>query len=411
MPKIKPFCGIRPNPAYAGEVVLDIENLSLEEAKIIRQENPYSYVNMLVPKLDNLFLRGSKNELAFKKINENFEDFLDKGILIRDQIPSIYIYRISRNQNSQTGIWTISSIDDYLENKIRKHEHTRPEREHVLANYMQQTGIDANPVLITYNKTEEIEFVIKEVTQSAPDLQFRKQGALHELWKMDHPERVEGLVAGFDQVPVAYIADGHHRAAAAALLALNQRKLNPSFTGEEEYNFFTSVYMSLEELEIYPFYRLIRDLNGLSVDAFVAKLAANFSVLESNEIVIPDIKGSFGLYTGKQWYLLVANKYDLKGDDDVIFDLDVSILQDKVFNEILAITDPRNDPRISFSGAVLPIHDMITQVNDGDYAALFTLYPVTADELTRVADSNQVMPPKSTWFEPKFQAGLLIHQI
>lgn len=410
MPKIKPFNGIKPNPVNAGNVVLDIENLSLQEAKIIRQDNPYSYVNMLVPKLDNVFLRGSKNELAFKKINENFEEFLEKGVLIRDSKPSIYVYRVTRDGITQTGIWTVTSIDDYLSNKIKKHELTRPERETVLIDYLQQTGIDANPVLITYGTVPAINEVISTVCQAQPDLSFSKTGALHQLWKTDETSKIGTLVTEFANISSVYLADGHHRAAAASLLALKQRKLNPNYTSDEEFNFFTSVYMAFDQLIIYPFHRLVKNLKGNSTTSFINELNKYFKVEHSLDIVAPDKLHHFGMYMGGIWYKLTANTFLLAGCDPVSI-LDVSILQNHIFKAILNIQEPRTDPVISFAGGILPIEDLVEMVDQGKEKVLFTLFPTSIDQLVKVADQGGLMPPKSTWFEPKFQVGLLIHKI
>lgn len=410
MPTIKPFYGIRPNPAYAKKVVLDMENLSLQEAKIIRQENPYSFVNMLVPKLENLFLRGSKNELAFKQINENFEEFLEEGVLVHDRKPSVYVYQVSKEGNTQTGIWTVTSVDDYLSNKIKKHELTRAEREAVLIDYLQQTGIDANPVLIAYHAVPEIDYLINQICKSGPELSFSKSGALHQLWKTNDIYLVSTIVEEFAKIPCAYIADGHHRAAAASLLALKQRKLNPNYTGNEEYNFFTSVYMASDELKIYPFHRLVKDLNGKSIPDFLTNLKRYFSIERSEESVLPEQLHKFGMYLDGDWYRLTALQETYQ-DGNPLSELDVSILQELVFNIILDMPDPRTDPRISFSGGSVALDNVIQQVDSGDYTVAFTLFPTSINQLFRVADEGGVMPPKSTWFEPKFQAGLLIHKI
>ena len=410
MPKIKAFYGIRPNPDYAGEIVLNIENLSLEEAKAIRQKNPYSYVNMLVPKLDNIYLRGSKHELAFQKINENFEDFLDKGVLIRDVKQSIYIYRITREFRSQTGIWAVTSIDDYLNNVIKKHELTRPDRETVLINYMQQTGIDANPVLITYSSNPEINLIIKRVCNLLPDLSFNQTDAKHELWKIDNEDDVNALIAEFSKLSPTYIADGHHRASAASLLAIEQRKLNPKYTGDEEYNFSTSVYMASDQLDIYGFNRIVKDLNNLTSEEFLKNLSGNFHITKVREVIMPSAIHEFGMYLDGSWYKLTA-KLETYQTNSLVEELDVSILQNYVLSPMLNITDPTTDPRISFGGGILPVDDLVKQVDQKESAVVFTLFPTSIEQLTRVADAGEVMPPKSTWFEPKFQVGLLVHQI
>ncbi|SKB34598.1 DUF1015 domain-containing protein [Daejeonella lutea] len=410
MPTIKPFYGIRPNPDYAGKVVLDVENLSLDEAKIIRQENPYSYVNMLVPKLDNLFLRGSKNELAFKKINENFEEFIENGVLIQDVKPSVYVYRISKDGKTQTGIWTITSVDDCLDNTIKKHELTKPDREAVLIDYLQQTGIDANPVLITYKPVAEIDRVIDQICQGLPDLSFSKNDSLHELWRTDDSHNIQTIVDEFKKLPSAYIADGHHRAAAASLSALKQRQFKPGYSRTEEFNFFTTVYMASNQLKIYPFHRMGKDLNGLTSTEFIETLGKHFELERSNCAIMPERLHKFGMYISRQWYKLTL-KTAKNDQSNAVSDLDVSILQELVFHDILEIEDSRVDPRISFVGGLVAPDVIEAQVDNGEYAVAFTLFATSIEQLIKVADQGGVMPPKSTWFEPKFQAGLLIHKI
>lgn len=409
MPKIKPFSGIHPGKNFAGQVVLNLENLSLTEAKLIRQENPYSYVNMLVPKLDNFFLLGSRNELAFKKINENFEEFMEEGILVKDPEPSIYVYQINRDGLTQTGIWTTTSIDDYLNNVVRKHEHTRADREQSLIDYLQQTGIDANPVLITYKSVPEIEKILLETVAKEPDIIYTKENSEHKLWLITHKAIITSVINAFAALPSSYIADGHHRAAAASLYGIQRRKLNLKHKGDEEYNFFTSVYMSSDQLKIYGFNRLVKNLKGLSISEFLEKLKIDFNIIVSDKVVMPVKRNEFGLYLGKKWFLLeFKQRLSTKSP---VEELDVSILQEYIFSKILNISDPRTDPDIDFMAGPLPINDLINKVDQNEFALAFTLFPTSIDQLIRVADEGEVMPPKSTWFEPKFDVGLLIHHI
>ena len=410
MPRIKPFKGILPNHDYVNQIVLEVENLNLETAKVIREENPYSYVNMLVPKVDNKFLRGSKRELAYKKINENFEDFLEKGILIRDKTPSHYIYQIKHRGIVQTGIWTSTCIDDYLNNTVKKHELTRADRENALIDYLQQTGVDANPVLITYTQTDSIRSVIARKLNDAPDLDFETPDAEHRLWKVSEETEVMELNRAFAELPVSYIADGHHRAAAASLLGIERRKLNLKHTGREEYNFFTSVYMATDQLQILEFHRLVKDTGHYFKEQFLSQLTENFDVHVSEAEIKPSRLHEFGMYLDHAWYRLAALPHTYIKENPVA-DLDVTILQDYLLEPVLRINDPRTDPRIGFMGGVTPIDELVRMVDTGEYAVAFTLFPTSIDQLIRVADAGEVMPPKSTWFEPKFQAGLVIHQI
>ena len=410
MPKIKPFRGIHPSQSSVEKVVVNLENLSISEAKIIRQENPYSYVNMLVPKLDNIFLMGSKNELAFKKINENFEDFLDKGIFIQDEKASIYIYQVGREGIIQTGIWTVTSIDDYLNNVVKKHELTNAAREQSLIDYIQQTGIDANPVLITYKPVSSIDNIICNVIENQADISFSKDGTEHRLWKIDDEKILFILVDEFSKLSSTYIADGHHRAAATSLLGIQRRKLNLKHQGDEEYNFFTSIYMSTDQLKVYGFNRLLKDLNGLSIDEIIRLISEHFDISQSLNVVKPINNHVFGMYLAGNWYQLSA-KDEITTSSNPLSKLDVSILQDYILSPIFQVKNPRTDPRINYSGGLLPINDLINLVDSGEYAIAFTLYPTGIEQLMEVADAGEVMPPKSTWFEPKFDVGLLIHQI
>ena len=410
MPRIKPFRGIRPDSKFATKVVLEIETLSLESAKIIREENPYSYVNMLVPKLENRYLRGSKRELAYKKINENFEEFIDKGILIRDSEPSLYIYQIKHKNIVQTGIWAVTSIDDYLNNTVKKHELTRADRENSLIDYLQQTGVDANPVLITYLPVATIDSIIESNLKHAPALNFYTLNAEHSLWKIDSEVEINGLLKAFSELPSSYIADGHHRAAAASLLGIERRRSNLKHTGHEEYNFFNSVFMATDQLQILEFNRLIKTTGGHTNDAFISILSKNFTVAVSASAIKPGFLHEFGMYLNHTWYRLTALEHTYCSESPVA-DLDVTILQDFLFNPILQISDPRTDHRIAFMGGTTSVDQLVTLVDDGEYEVAFTLFPTSIQQLIKVADAGEVMPPKSTWFEPKFQAGLVIHQI
>ena len=412
MPNIKPFKGVHPCQEYVDQVVLQVEDLSLDKANEIRSHNPYSYLNMLVPVLEHLFLRGSRQEILYKKINENFEDFLEKGILVKDVKSAIYVYQISKDDLIQTGVWATTSIDDYLNNTVKRHELTRAEREKGLVDYLQQTGIDANPVLITYLPVLSIQTLIYTITSKKPELSFLSDQVVHQLWKVDDEERLDEFIKAFGAIQTSYIADGHHRAAAASVLGMQRRKLNLNHTGSEAYNFFNSVYMSTDQLQIFEVNRLLKDIGGFSVTHFLNQIRVHFEIeiLLDTEVFRPRQLHEFGLYLDQHWYRLSARSrtYARGG---LVESLDVTILQNYILSPILHIMDPRIDPRLSFVGGITPLEVSVQRVDQGDYAAFFTLFPTSIEQLIQAADAGEIMPPKSTWFEPKFQVGLVIHQL
>ncbi len=411
MPNIKPFKGIRPATNWISKVIArPSEVMYSEEAEQQKAKNPYSFLHLMEPTIDNHYQRGSVQDVIFKTISENFHDFWDNGILVEDTTAAVYIYRITTKTTSHTGVWTCSAIDDYLNNTIKKHEHTRSEREQGLIDYFEQTGIDGNPVIIAYPTDTLINQFIKGKQATTPDMQFTAEDNLHEVWVIQQPNEVEQLTQQFAQLPAAYIADGHHRAAAASILGIQRRKLNLKHTGKEAYNYFSSIYYAADELLIYEFHRLVKDLNGLSIDALLQQLATNFTVTPQSEIVKPSQPHQFGMYVGKKWYTISAKQNILASSNPVDM-LDVSILQYYILDPILGIKDAKTDKRIDFMGGIKNSQELVKKVDSGEMAIAFTLYPTSITELIAVADNGDVMPPKSTWFEPKLHCGLIIHYL
>lgn len=408
MPKIKPFRGIRPSQEYVDQVASNIEGWSSVEV----QKNPYSALHLFAPKLEGQFLRESQEETVYKQISDNVDHFVGDGLLIRDEKPAIYVYQIVYPHSVQTGIWTSTSIDDYLNNTIKKHELTRPERQQKLIDYLAQTGVDANPVLIAYFAVPSIQTIILETTSKKAELSFSIADTFHKLWKMDDEYQVNRLVEAFSNIQSCYIADGHHRVAAITALGMEQRKLNRDYKGTEGYNYFNSVYMSIDQLHIFEFNRLVQNIGGLSVQQFLNQVALHFEVemLPDCTAFKPPKKHQFGMYLDKTWYWLRAKPHTHE-QHDLAETLDVSILQKYLLAPILHITNPQTDSRLSFVGGVVPLQISIQQIDQGDYAVLFTLFPMSIRQLTSVVDAGQIMPPKSTWFEPKFQSGLVVHQL
>ncbi|NRF38084.1 DUF1015 domain-containing protein [Pedobacter foliorum] len=409
MPLIKPFCALKPAVNLQSQVVTrPLENYSMGEARLIASESKCTFLHLINPELDNPYLRGTREELVYKKISENLEGFIDHQFLVKQDKPAIYIYRVKHNGLVQTGIWTLTHIKDYLEGRIKKHESTVERREKLLADYLQQTGLDANPVLITYHPDQIIDSITERYTQIKPDLDFTfADGTTHQVWAVCDDQDLKELVTAFGNIPSVYIADGHHRAASMAKMGLHKQALDDGrHTGMEAYNYFTTVYMNTREVKILEFNRLIRDFGDLNPELLIELLKQSFLVHESHDAVKPDQLHKIGMYFNGKWYVLEP-KTAIYDKNDPVKTLDVRILQDFILAPILNINDPRTDARITFEGGSTSVSELQMKVDNGLYALAFTLFPVSIDQVIAVADANGVMPPKSTWVEPKFLVGLL----
>lgn len=409
MPNIKPFCGLKPAAHLQSKVVTrPLENYGSGEARLIASENSCSFLHLINPELDNPYLRGTRQELIFKKIAENFEGFLEHHYLEREKVPVIYVYQVVHDGLCQTGIWTLTHISDYLEGRIKKHESTVERREKLLADYLQQTGLDANPVLITYHPDPTINRLIKKYIAFKPALDFVfADQTEHRIWAIADPQDLQEMVSAFAAIPAVYIADGHHRAASMAKMGLHKQALNADkHQGTELYNYFTTVYMNTEEVKVLEFNRLVRDMGSLSKAEFMKALTACFEVLPLTAALKPAGLHQIGMYFDGQWYLLQP-KLEIYDPNNPVGVLDVSILQDFILEPILGIKDPRTDARITFEGGRTPVLELQEKVDNGLFAIAFTLFPTSVAQVIAVAEADGVMPPKSTWVEPKFLVGLL----
>lgn len=389
-------------------VTRPLENYSTGEARLIASEIECNFLHLIDPELDNPYLRGTRQELVFKKISENFEGFVEHNYLVKYPDPSIYIYQVEHDDVLQTGIWTLTHINDYLQGNIKKHESTVERREKLLADYLQQTGLDANPVLITYHPDEVVDRLTKKYLQTEPVLDFTFiDGTAHKVWAIDEEADLDLIVAAFAAMPAVYIADGHHRAASMAKMGLQKRKLDADKHNVKSlYNYFSTVYMNTREVKVLEFNRLVRDLGGLSPEAYMTALERSFNIDKSATPVKPKAFHQIGMYFNGQWYTLVP-KPGLYDENDPVDVLDVSILQNFILEPVLKIKDPRTDARITFEGGRVPITDLQRKVDNGLFAVAFVLYPTAISQVIAVADAGGVMPPKSTWVEPKFLVGLL----
>lgn len=418
MPTIKPFRGVRLSQESTSETVPALENLSQNQTfNEIPRHIPHWYLNGFVPHLESSSSDLERRYWAYKQVRDNFQDLVQKGILEQDERPAIYIYQLSEGPFTQTGVWTLTSIDDYLDNTIKRHELTRADREAALVEYMEQTGIDANPVLITYLPEPRVQELIAEAIEGVPSVYFSAHAAesvMHKLWKVDQPEQLAAFVEAFQQIHSGYIADGHHRVAALSRIGLQQRKNQLENTGKEAFNFFNSVYMESDQLRIFAFNRLVKDLGPIvSVSELIDQLTTHFEIerLPENTSVFKPLRAhEFGMYIDHVWFRLriKSSTYEKL---NFLEALDVSLLQNYILFPLLHITDPRADPRLAFVAELVPIQVSMQEVDCGEQAILFTLFPASIQEVIQVADSGHIMPPKSTWITPKFQVGLVIHML
>jgi uncharacterized protein (DUF1015 family) len=394
MPNIKPFNALIPATQRPEKVVTrPLEDYSTGEAKLIASENECSFLHLINPELESPYLRGNHQELVFKKIANNLRRFLEKKFLVQQDIPSIYVYRVTHDDALQTGIWALTHIDDYLEGHIKKHELTVARRERLLAEYLQHTRLDANPVLITYHPEPQIDEIIGHYVVQTPLLDFTfTDQSRHQVWSISSAEHLHRITQDFKMLPAVYLADGHHRIASIAKL-----RFPP---------YFSTVYMNTQEIRILEFNRLVRDLGNSSPARFVESLEKSFILEKLDHACRPAQLHEMGMYMAKQWYKLIP-KSDIYQADDPVGQLDVKILQKNILEPLLGIHDPRTDARITFSTGRVPIADLQQQVDNGLYALAFTLFPIAISQLMAVADADGVMPPKSTCVEPKFLVGLL----
>ncbi len=397
---VNPFKALRPQPQFAPKVASrPYDVLNSLEAKIEARGNPHSFLHITKAEIDLPEKTDVHSKDVYDQAKQNLTAFIQRGVLFREDKSCFYIYQLIMNGRSQTGLVGVSSIEDYENDVIKKHEFTRPEKEQDRINHIKTTGAQTGNVFLAYRNVAEIDEVInKWKSTHDPVYDFiAEDGVSHAIWVINSNEVNDKIKKLFDEkVPATYIADGHHRAASAAKVRL-----------QVEENYFLTTLFPANELKIMDYNRVVKDLNGLEPDALVEKLRKNFDVTEEKEAVAPAKLHEFGMYLKNKWYRLTAkeNAYT----DDPIGVLDVTILSDNVLDEILGIKDQRTDKRIDFIGGIRGLSELESRVKSGEMAVAFSLYPVSIEQLFDIADSGQVMPPKSTWFEPKLRDGLLTH--
>ena len=413
MAKVKPFRGVRPPKQLVEQVASrPYDVLNSEEARAEADGNEHSLYHIIKPEID---FEPGKDEHApevYDKAVENFRAFQDKGWLVQDDKEHYYIYAQTMNGRTQYGIVVAANVDDYMNGVIKKHELTRRDKEEDRMKHVRCQNANIEPVFFAFPDNKELEEVITTVTAGEPEYDFTApDGFGHHFWVIDDDALIDRVTKAFAKIPYLYIADGHHRTAAAALVGNEKARLNPNHRGDEEYNYFLAVAFPASHLKIIDYNRLVRDLNGLSPAEFLEKLEKCFVMKDMGTVTYaPEKLHNFSLYIEGRWYSLTAREgtYD---DNDPIGVLDVTISSDHILRDILGITDLRSDKRIDFVGGIRGLDELKRRVDSGEMAMALALFPVSMDQLINIADTGNIMPPKTTWFEPKLRSGLIIHKL
>lgn len=411
MPKVTPFKSIRPNPALVSRIAaLPYDVYNRKEAVEIVKKEPLSF--LAIDRAETQFSDdvSTYDERVYAKAKEMLDEGIARGNYIIEETECYYIYELIMDGRSQTGIVACSDIDDYQNQIIKKHENTREEKELDRIRHVDTTQAHTGPIFLAYRSVSAINEIVENQKCNSPLYDFTSDdGITHRAWRICDKPVIAKLQSLFASVPCTYIADGHHRCASAVKVGLKHRQANPDYTGDEEFNRFLSVLFPDDQLAILPYNRAVKDLNGLSAEAFLAAVEkAGFQVTVEKAPVSPKEKGTFGMYLHGNWYLLSADKALMS--DDPVDGLDVSVLQNGLLKPILGIEDPRTDNRIDFIGGIRGLAELEKRVNE-DMTVAFSMYPTSITELLSVADAGRLMPPKSTWFEPKLRSGLFIHSL
>jgi len=372
--------------------------------------NPLSFLHVVKPEIDLDPQIDVYSPEVYRTGAANLKKLMDDGVLVRESTPALYLYRQRMGDHVQTGLVAGASVDEYEADLIKKHEHTRPVKEDDRTRHIDALDHNTGPVFLTYRAEPDIDRLVERLTEAEPVYDFvAPDGIQHVVWVIDQSADRDALVAAFAQVPELYVADGHHRSAAGTRIRAMRREANPNHTGEESYNFFLSVIFPDNQMKILDYNRVVKDLNGLTPEEVIEKAGRHFEVTRANE-GRPDGPRSFGMYLDGQWYRLVA-KQDSIPEDDPVNRLDVAILQNNLLAPVLGIGDPRKDERIDFVGGIRGLGELVKRVDSGEWAVAFAVHPTSISQLFAVADAGLVMPPKSTWFEPKLRSGLIVRPL
>ncbi|MSQ59974.1 MAG: DUF1015 domain-containing protein [Betaproteobacteria bacterium] len=405
MPLIRPFAGLRPLPQYAQQVAAPpYDVLSSGEARARAAGHPNSFLHVSKAEIDLPLGSDSHGGAVYRKARENFDRLIGERILVRDEHPCFYVYGLTMGTYTQTGLVAVASVAAYDSGRIKRHELTRPDKEDDRVRHMEALNAQTGPVLVAYPSQPEIDALLVGASRSPPSTSAEgDDGVRHELWVIEDEATCQRLQAAFDALPALYIADGHHRSAAASRVAASRRESRAT----ESHHYFLVVAFPHHETRILDYNRVVRDLNGMTAQAFVERVREKFDVHPSTQAVKPEARGEFGLYVAGHWYRLrVGSAYVPK---DPVARLDVSILSDQILAPLLGIRDLRLDDRVDFVGGIRGVAELLRRVDSGTAAASFSLFPTSMEDLMAMADAGKIMPPKSTWFEPKLADGLVSH--
>ena len=410
---VKPFKGIRPPKALVEQVASrPYDVLNSEEARAEAEGNEKSLYHIIKPEIDFPVGTDEHDERVYAKAAENFQKFQNNGWLVQDAEDKYYVYAQTMNGRTQYGLVVCAAVEDYMTGKIKKHELTRRDKEEDRMKHVRVNNANIEPVFFAFPHQDELDAIVSKVVAGEAEYDFvAPDGFGHHFWVIDDAAPIARITEIFAEFPAMYIADGHHRSAAAALVGDEKRKQNPNHVGDEEYNYFLAVCFPDNQLNIIDYNRVVKDLNGLSDEEFLKALEANFDVKEmGEEIYKPNALHNFSLYLSGKWYSLTA-KEGTYNDNDPIGVLDVTISSNLILDEILGIKDLRSDKRIDFVGGIRGLGELKKRVDSGEMKVALALYPVSMKQLIDIADTGNIMPPKTTWFEPKLRSGLVIHKL
>ncbi|MFZ2396616.1 MAG: DUF1015 family protein [Smithella sp.] len=412
MALVLPFKAVRPQQKFVSQVAaLPYDVMTREEGQKAVWGNALSFMHVEKSEIDVPDNTKSNDDLIYQTAKRNFTQMVEKGVLIQDKSPCFYIYRQKMGPQVQTGIVGLMSASEYDAGKIKKHELTRKDKEEDRIRHVDTVNAQTGPVFISYRERKNLNKIVDEITAASPEYDFTAEdGVQHTVWRVDGAKRIDKIRKEFSEVESLYIADGHHRAAAAATIAGNRRSQDKSNVSVKEYESVLAVFFPHTQLKVMDYNRAVKDLNGLTPGEFIEKISACFTVSKNFTARSPEQLHDFGMYLGDEWYKITVKK-GVYNENDPVASLDAAILQDHLLFPVLGIKDPRVDDRIKFIGGIRGMDELEKLVNKDGFAVAFSLYPTSMEQIIKVADAGAIMPPKSTWFEPKLRSGIFVHKL